>query len=158
MKVFSPQELNAMSDDERKAALSGGLGQMFSEMAHEHVTWIWWTKDTTEPTDILGHGSAFILDRGSGPMLVTAAHVYREYLAHQREYGALYCQVANAHVADLGPLLIGCGNLHIPLGEPSPEEFGAAPEWRPPPQQGTNRRSGSRGGSFDLDVHPRGEA
>jgi hypothetical protein len=120
-KVFSPQELNAMSDEERKAALSGGLGEMFSEMAHEHVTWIWWTKDTTEPTDILGHGTAFILDRGSGPMLVTAAHVYREYLAHQREHGALYCQVANGHVRDLSVLLIGCGNLHIPLGQPAPE-------------------------------------
>ena len=72
-------------------------------------------------TDILGHGSAFILERGSGPILVTAAHVYREYLAHQREYGPLYCQVANTRVRDLSKLLIACGNLHIPLDESGSE-------------------------------------
>jgi hypothetical protein len=119
--ALTPQELNSMSDEERKAALASGLGEMFSRMANEHVSWIWWTRNTREPTDILGHGTAFLLERGSGPMLVTAGHVYREYLAHQREHGSLYCQVANAQFSDLTPLLIGCGNLHIPLGEPAPE-------------------------------------
>jgi hypothetical protein len=118
--VPTAQELNAMSSEERKAALAGGVGQMFSEMANRHVTWIWWTRETSEPTDILDHGTAFILDRGKGPMLVTAAHVYRQYLAHQRQYGALYCQVGNTRVRDLSGLLIGCGNLHIPLGERAP--------------------------------------
>ena len=94
---------------------------MFSEMAERHVTWLWWTRDTPELTDILGHGSAFILDRGKGPMLITAAHVYREYLAHQRQHGSLYCQVGNTRVRDLSPLLIDCGNLHVPLGEPAPD-------------------------------------
>lgn len=121
LKVYTPQELNEMSDEERKALLAGGLGQMFSKMASRHVTWLWWTRDTPELTDILGHGSAFILDRGQGPMLVTAAHAYREYLAHQREHGSLYCQVGNTRVRDLSRLLIGCGNLHVPLGEPAPE-------------------------------------
>ncbi len=90
-------------------------------MAQRHVTWLFWTRETDLPTSILGHGSAFILDRGSGPMLVTAAHVYRQYLAHQREYGSLYCQVANTRVSDLSRLLIDCGNAHIPIGEPEPE-------------------------------------
>lgn len=120
-KIYTPQELNQMTDDERKTALEGGIGQLFSEMANRHVTWIWWTRDTPYSTDILGHGSAFILERGSGPMLVTAAHVYRKYLAHQREYGPLYCQVANTCVRDLSKLLIACGNLHIPLDESGPE-------------------------------------
>jgi hypothetical protein len=120
-KIPTPQELNEMSDEGRKALLTGGLGQMFSEMANRHVTWIWWTKDTPTLTDLLGHGSAFILDRGSGPMLVTAAHVYREYLAHQREHGPLYCQVGNTRVRNLSSILIACGNLHIPLGEAAPE-------------------------------------
>jgi hypothetical protein len=119
--VPTAQELNKMSDEERKTLLAGGLGRMFSEMANKHVTWIFWGKDTPELTDILGHGSAFILDRGSGPMLVTAAHVYREYLEHQREHGPLYCQVSNTRVRDLSGLLIACGNLHIPLGGPARE-------------------------------------
>jgi hypothetical protein len=121
LKVYTPQEVNEMSDEERKALLAGGFGQMFSEMAHRHVTWLWWTRDTPELTDILGHGSAFILDRGKGPMLVTAAHVYREYLAHQLEHGSLYCQVGNTRVKDLSRLLIACGNLYVPPGEPAPD-------------------------------------
>ena len=120
-KIYTPQELNGMSDDERKAALADGMGEMFSRMANRHVTWIWWTRDTDELTDVLGHGTAFILDRGQGPMLVTAGHVYREYLAHQREHGSLYCQVANAKVSDLSKLLIACGNVHIPLPDEGPE-------------------------------------
>lgn len=106
-----------MTADERKAALAGDFGRMFSELANQHVTWLWWTKDTPELTDILGHGTAFVLERGQGPMLVTAAHVYREYLAHQREYGSLYCQVGNTRVRDLSGLLIACGNLRVPFGE-----------------------------------------
>jgi hypothetical protein len=120
-RIFTPQELNAMSNDERKAALAGGVGEMFSRLANQHVTWIWWTRDTDELTDILGHGSAFILNRGHGPMLVTAGHVFREYLAHQRQYGSLYCQVANTKVRDLSKLLIACGNVHIPLPDKGPE-------------------------------------
>jgi hypothetical protein len=119
--IPTAQELNKMSNEERKALLAGGLGQMFSEMANKHVTWIFWAKDTPELTDILGHGSAFILDRGNGPLLVTAAHVYREYLEHQREHGPLYCQVSNTRVRDLGGRLIACGNLRVPRDEPACE-------------------------------------
>lgn len=110
-----------MSLEDRKALVGGDFGRMFRDMALRHVTWLFWTRETDYPADILGHGSAFILDRGHGPMLVTAAHVFRQYLAHQREYGALYCQVANTRVKDLGRLLIACGNLHVPLGEPELE-------------------------------------
>ena len=45
MKIYTPQELNQMSDEERKALLAGAFGQMLSEMAHRHVTWLWWTRD-----------------------------------------------------------------------------------------------------------------
>jgi hypothetical protein len=139
MKVYTPLELNRMTDDERKAALAGGMGQMFSEMANRHVTWIWWTRDTSEMTDILGHGTAFILDRGTGPMLVTAAHVYREYLAHQRQHGTLYCQVANTRVRDLSKLLIACGNLHVPLGDNGPDADIATFQMTPAAVQRVNK-------------------
>jgi hypothetical protein len=121
LNIYSAQEVNEMSDEERRALFAGEFGKMFSEMASRHVTWLWWTTESSKPTDILGHGSAFILDRSHGAMLVTAAHVYRQYLAHQREHGPLYCQVANTRVRDLSRLLIACGNLHVPLGERAPE-------------------------------------
>jgi hypothetical protein len=90
-------------------------------MAYEHVAWMFWTRRVEEPTPILGHGSAFLLDRGGGPMLVTAAHVYRQYVEDWRREGPLECQVANALVSDLSKFLIDCGNLAIPLDEPDRE-------------------------------------
>lgn len=110
-----------MSFEERKAALEGEFGRSFHVSAAEHVTWIFWARDTDEPTDILGHASAFMLDRGGGPMLVTAAHVYRRYLDDQRRVGPLRCQVANTTIKNLSAHLIACGNLDIPLDEPDQE-------------------------------------
>jgi hypothetical protein len=121
MKVYTPWELNAMSLDEREAALDGEFGRSFHISAGEHVTWIFWARDTKEPAEILGHGSAFILNRGGRLMLVTAAHVYRQYLNDQRREGRLYCQVANTVVKDLSSHLIACGNLDLSLDEPDIE-------------------------------------
>jgi hypothetical protein len=154
--MYTPWELNAMSLDERKTALEGEFGRSFHVSAAQHVTWIFWTRDTNEPTKTLGHGSAFILDRGGDLMLVTAAHVYRQYLDHQQREGPLYCQVANTVVKDLSAHLIACGNLDIPLGEPdrepdiatfrltkgAAERIGKQPiprplrDWPPPPKPG----------------------
>lgn len=120
-RIYTPSEWAGLSDEEKKLASGGAFGRLFRDMAATRVTWIFWTRDTDEPTDVLGHGSAFILDRGEGPMMVTAAHVYRQYLADRRAYGPLYCQVANTRVRHLSGLLISCGNLHVPLGERAPE-------------------------------------
>jgi hypothetical protein len=114
-------ELNAMSREELNVALAGDVGKAFSEMAQRHVTWLFWTKNTLQPTNILGQGTAFILDRGSGPMLVTAAHVYRQYLDDQKKFGDLYCQIGNASVQNLSQNLIACGDLHVPLGDSTRE-------------------------------------
>jgi len=84
LKVYTPWELNGMSLEERKVALESAFGRSFHVTAAEHVTWIFSARDTNEPTDILGHASAFMLDRGGGPILITAAHVYRQYLDDQR--------------------------------------------------------------------------
>jgi len=118
MKVYSPVELNAMTPDERKAALTSDFGRSFHVTASRHVTWIFWAQDTSEPTNILNHASAFMLDRGRGPMLITAAHVCRQYLADWDQFGPLYCQVANVVVSDLRKHLIACGNLGVRHGEP----------------------------------------
>jgi len=71
MKIYTPSELNAMSPEERKVAHDSKSWRSFNDSAIEHVTWIFWARDTDDPTDILGHASAFMLDRGSGPILVT---------------------------------------------------------------------------------------
>ncbi len=158
MKIYTPWELNAMAPEERKIALNGEFHRSFHRGAAEHVTWIFWTRETSAPTEVLGQGSAFILDRGSGPMLITAAHVYRQFLADAERHGPLYCQVSNTRVKNLSGLLVACGNLDTPLGEPEREpdiatfrmptgavlRVGKKPilapskEWPPPPKVGEN--------------------
>jgi hypothetical protein len=121
MKIYTPAELNAMSLDERKIVLQGDFGRSFHISAAEHVTWIFWAQDAEGLVDILGHASAFMLDRGDGPILVTAAHVYRQYLDHRKKIGPMYCRVANTRMKDLSSHLIDRGNLNIPLDEPDRE-------------------------------------
>jgi len=47
------------------------------------------------------------------PILVTAAHVYRQYVDDWGRRGPLLCQIANTVVRDLRIHLIACGNLGI---------------------------------------------
>jgi hypothetical protein len=121
MNVFSPDQLNAMTDDERKAVLESEFGRSFHISAAEHVAWIFWTRDIDEPSEILDQGSAFILRREDNLFLVTAAHVYRGYLEDRKDHGRLYCQVQNCTVQNLSVHLIACGNLNLPLEEPDRE-------------------------------------
>lgn len=117
MVIYSPDQLNAMTDEERKAALESEFGRSFHVSASEHVAWIFWMRDIGAPAEILDQGSAFILRRGENLFLVTAAHVYRGYLADREKYGKLYCQVQNCTVRDLSEHLIACGNLGLPLDD-----------------------------------------
>ncbi len=106
MNVYSPDQLNSMTDDERKAVLESEFGRSFHISAAEHVVSIFWTRDIDEPTEILDQGSAFILRREDKLFLVTAAHVYRGYLRDRERHGRLYCQVQNCTVRDLSDHLV----------------------------------------------------
>jgi hypothetical protein len=117
----TPEQLNAMTDEQRKAALEGGLGLAFHKSAVEHVTWIFWAQEGVEPLHVLGQGSAFLLDLGEEIILVTAAHVYRHYLADLAQHGSVDCQIANTRVRDLSKYLIAFGDLRVPLGEATRE-------------------------------------
>lgn len=117
----TPEQLNAMTNDQRKAVLKGGLGLAFHKSAVEHVTWIFWAHEGVEPLHVLGQGSAFLLDLGEEIILVTAAHVYRQYLVDVAQHGSVYCQIANTRVRDLSKYLIACGDLLVPLDKATRE-------------------------------------
>ena len=125
MKIYSPAELNAMTDDERTAVHGSKFGRWFHTSAVEHVAMIFWARDTPNPTGVLNQGSAFMLWRGDQLFLVTAAHVYRSYLCDREKYGDLYCEVKGGaqsySIRDLCNHLVDCGNLNVPPGEPDPE-------------------------------------
>lgn len=118
MNVYSPDQLNAMTVDEREAVLESEFGRSFHISAAEHVVTIFWARETDEPTEFLDQGSAFVLRCEDKLFLVTAAHVYRGYLRDRKCHGKLYCQVQNCTVRDLSDHLIACGNLNVPLEEP----------------------------------------
>jgi hypothetical protein len=113
MRVYTPDEIFRMDEDERLRVMAGDFGASFHRKAAEHIAWIYWAPDETSP--VLGQASAFILHRPAGPILVTAAHVYRGFVRDKAQHGPLYCRVQNTEVADLSAHLIDCGNLSIPV-------------------------------------------
>jgi hypothetical protein len=75
-----------------------------------HVTWIFWRgiRRNLWPRGIEHNGSAFILDCGRGPFVVTAGHIYRKFLNDQGVSRHIKSQIGNLAV-DLGERLIDCG-------------------------------------------------
>jgi hypothetical protein len=76
-----------------------------------HITWLFWRG----PHQIIGaphiirNGSAFVLDCGRGPFVVTAAHVFSEFLADKRRAQRIVSQIGNV-AFDLEERLIDSGH------------------------------------------------
>lgn len=68
--------------DKQKAIelIRGEFGKALLENMMNYVTTIAWGSFIARKFEIQANGSAFILDLGEGPFLVTAAHVYEGYL------------------------------------------------------------------------------
>ena len=54
------------------------------------------------------NGSAFILDCGRGPFVVTAAHVFSQFVADKKNARSITSQIGNV-AFDLSDRLIDCG-------------------------------------------------
>jgi hypothetical protein len=67
--------------DEAIALLRKGLDKALQTAAAQYVMPICWIAAEKGKPLILGNGSAFMLDAGAGPFLVTANHVYAEFRA-----------------------------------------------------------------------------
>jgi hypothetical protein len=63
------------------ALLRRGLDKALQMVAAQYVMPICWIAAEKGRPLLLGNGSAFMMDAGSGPFLVTAQHVYSEYCA-----------------------------------------------------------------------------
>jgi len=63
------------------ALLRAGMGAALRDAAAQYVMPICWIAAENRRPLILGNGSAFMLDGGQRPILVTANHVYEEYLS-----------------------------------------------------------------------------
>jgi hypothetical protein len=90
----SPMPMTSLSQPSRDDAISlmrGGLAKAMMETAASYVMPISWITGRDGKPSILDSGSAFLLDCGGGPFVVTANHVYRGFCAAKEEYSDAVC-------------------------------------------------------------------
>ncbi|MCA8287570.1 hypothetical protein [Burkholderia vietnamiensis] len=82
-----------MNLEEAITLLKGDFGKELLHNARNYAIPLAWGIEESGEWTILSNGTAFILDCGQGPFLVTAAHVYEGYLEAREEHAALRCQL-----------------------------------------------------------------
>ena len=108
---YSPEWLNSLDDEEKRAIAAGEFTRRLHENGAAHITWLFWRG----PHRIIGappivhNGSAFLLDCGRGPFVVTAAHVFLQFLADKRHAQRVGSQIGNV-AFDLEERLIDSGH------------------------------------------------
>lgn len=75
--------------------MCGGLAAAMRDIAARYVMPICWLCALEGKPVILGSGSAFLLDCGEGPFLVTANHVYEGFLAALEQHSDTVCMVGD---------------------------------------------------------------
>jgi hypothetical protein len=86
------------SKEEAIRLLRGGLAKALMETAAAYVMPICWVAARDGKPWIIDNGSAFMLDCGSGPFLVTANHVYRGFLADRRRHPDAVCLLGDFRI------------------------------------------------------------
>ncbi|MGO8855145.1 MAG: hypothetical protein ACLQO1_05470 [Steroidobacteraceae bacterium] len=94
------------------ALLRAGLGDALRQAAAQYVMPICWIAAENRRPLILGNGSAFMLDGGQGPILVTANHVYEEYLSARLERADTVCVLGDISRFPLEELMIAQDPLY----------------------------------------------
>lgn len=82
-----------MNIEEATNLLKGEFGQVLLKEVLNYVIPVAWGVKEDDRWNILANGTAFILDCGEGPFLVTAAHVYEGYLEEKERTPGLRCQL-----------------------------------------------------------------
>ncbi len=77
--------------DQIIAMMRGGLAHAMQQAAANYVTPICWIAAVEGRPVILASGSAFMLDCGDGPFVVTARHVYQGYLKDRQAHPDAVC-------------------------------------------------------------------
>lgn len=75
--------------------MRGGLAKAMRDIAASYVMPLCWITARDRKPFILDNGSAFLLDCGTGPFLVTANHVYRGFLEAKVEHPDTVCIVGD---------------------------------------------------------------
>ncbi len=90
------ESFNSLSEEDKKRTVAG-LGPQLLHSGLEFAIPLWWGYGHPETgRGPLCNGSAFLVDLGRGVFAVTAAHVYRAYLADKEGATSIVCQLGNA--------------------------------------------------------------
>jgi hypothetical protein len=146
---YSPDWLNSLSDEEKREVAGSEFARRLHDSGAAHITWIFWRG----PHRIIGappivhNASAFVLDCGRGPFVVTAGHVFSQFIADKRRASCLGSQIGNVEF-DLERRLIDSGHdrrIDIATFHIEPNEVAALGKqivfatdgpWPPPPNPG----------------------
>ncbi len=75
--------------------MRGGLAAVMRDIAASYVIPLFWITAVGGKPEILDNGSAFLLDCGSRPFLVTANHVHKGFLDANQESPDAFCVVGD---------------------------------------------------------------
>jgi len=87
---------NVLSEEEKKRVLSCGLGENILHSGLSFAIPLWWAFENPDAKIGFRNGSAFLVDLGLGVFVVTAAHVFREYLEAKKTAVTIGCQLGGA--------------------------------------------------------------
>lgn len=92
--MADPQQHDTIEQPTRDqiiAMMRGGLAHAMQRAAANYATPICWIAAVQGRPVILANGSAFMLDCGDGPFVVTARHVYQGYLRDRQTHPDAVC-------------------------------------------------------------------
>jgi hypothetical protein len=83
-----------ISEEEAKKLVQGPFGNELHKIAYGCLLAFFWSTPQENGSWIIrGNGSAFLLDCGQGPFMVTAAHVYKSFLNQKSNSDRIVAQI-----------------------------------------------------------------
>lgn len=89
------EQFNPLPEEEKKRLFSSGLGLNLLRSGLPFAIPLWWVFENSATGIGLRNGSAFLADLGHGVFAVSAAHVFKQYLADKRSAIAIGCQLGD---------------------------------------------------------------
>jgi hypothetical protein len=109
VKPYSPEWLNSPTNEEKRSVAGSDFTRRLHDSGGAHITWLFWRGRSRiiGAPPIVHNGSAFLL--GRGPFVVTAAHVFSQFIRDKRRAGRIISQLGNI-AFDLEERLIDSGH------------------------------------------------
>ena len=120
-----------MDKQEARKLLTGEFGEELVKLAMNSVTPLFWGVPEKSENSVLNSGSAFALDCGQGPFIVTAAHVYESYIEAKKKNSDLVCQLGRMSFELESRLIdsLGSSTVDIATFRVSAEEISKWKSW-----------------------------